>query len=198
MILRAPAAFGFSLAVLAAIVSVPSAQASVVTNGDFETGAIAPWEGGTFNVSNSGSYAGTYHAFGDLQEFDTFRQLLATEAGHIYDISFVFRTNLAHPVGSPLHLFWDGTEVQTINAVTTWTVFAIAGLTADSIATNLLFQARRAPGFGFASAGYHFDNVVVEDVTPAAATPLPAALPLFAAGLGALGLLGWRRKRKVN
>ena len=28
-------------------------------------------------------------------------------------------------------------------------------------------------------------------------TPLPAALPLFATGLGALGLLGWRRKRKV-
>jgi hypothetical protein len=29
------------------------------------------------------------------------------------------------------------------------------------------------------------------------ATPLPAALPLFAGGLGALGLLGWRRKRKA-
>jgi hypothetical protein len=29
-------------------------------------------------------------------------------------------------------------------------------------------------------------------------TPLPAALPLFATGLGALGLLGWRRKRKVQ
>ncbi len=28
------------------------------------------------------------------------------------------------------------------------------------------------------------------------ATPLPAALPLFATGIGALGLLGWRRKRK--
>ena len=27
-------------------------------------------------------------------------------------------------------------------------------------------------------------------------TPLPAALPLFATGLGAFGLLGWRRKRK--
>jgi len=26
-------------------------------------------------------------------------------------------------------------------------------------------------------------------------TPLPAALPLFATGLGALGLLGWRRRR---
>jgi hypothetical protein len=29
------------------------------------------------------------------------------------------------------------------------------------------------------------------------ATPLPAALPLFAGGLGAMGLLGWRKKRKT-
>jgi hypothetical protein len=29
-----------------------------------------------------------------------------------------------------------------------------------------------------------------------AATPIPAALPLFATGLSALGLFGWRRKRK--
>lgn len=33
--------------------------------------------------------------------------------------------------------------------------------------------------------------------SPAAATPLPAALPLFASGLGALGLLSWRRKKKA-
>jgi len=30
-----------------------------------------------------------------------------------------------------------------------------------------------------------------------AATPLPAALPLFATGLGGLALLGWRRKKKA-
>ena len=30
------------------------------------------------------------------------------------------------------------------------------------------------------------------------AAPLPAALPLFASGLGGLGLLGWRRKRKAK
>jgi hypothetical protein len=29
-------------------------------------------------------------------------------------------------------------------------------------------------------------------------TPLPAALPLFAGGLSAMGLLGWRRKRKAQ
>ena len=28
-------------------------------------------------------------------------------------------------------------------------------------------------------------------------TPLPGALPLFATGLGAFGLLGWRRKKKA-
>jgi hypothetical protein len=33
------------------------------------------------------------------------------------------------------------------------------------------------------------------DLTP---TPVPAALPLFATGLGGLGLLGWRRKRKYT
>jgi prepilin-type processing-associated H-X9-DG protein len=30
-----------------------------------------------------------------------------------------------------------------------------------------------------------------------AATPLPASLPFFVTGLGALGLLGWRRKKKA-
>jgi hypothetical protein len=33
------------------------------------------------------------------------------------------------------------------------------------------------------------------DLTP---VPLPAALPLFATGVGALGLLGWRRKRRAK
>ena len=31
-----------------------------------------------------------------------------------------------------------------------------------------------------------------------AVTPLPAALPLFTTGLGALGLIGWRRNKKVQ
>jgi hypothetical protein len=46
-----------------------------------------------------------------------------------------------------------------------------------------------------------FDDMVVRITDPPLdspiATPLPGALPLFATGLGALSLLGWRRKRKV-
>jgi|ERR1035437_5356988 hypothetical protein len=37
----------------------------------------------------------------------------------------------------------------------------------------------------------------IGDISATSATPLPAALPLFATGLGALGLLGWRRKKKA-
>jgi hypothetical protein len=34
--------------------------------------------------------------------------------------------------------------------------------------------------------------------SPISATPLPAAMPLFATGLGFVGMLGWRRKRKAR
>ena len=36
----------------------------------------------------------------------------------------------------------------------------------------------------------------ISGFTLVSTVPLPGALPLFAAGLGGLGLLGWRRKRK--
>jgi hypothetical protein len=50
-----------------------------------------------------------------------------------------------------------------------------------------------------APAGIPAGLTLVYDYTPAApATPLPAGLPLFATGLGALGLLGWFRKRKAH
>ena len=35
-------------------------------------------------------------------------------------------------------------------------------------------------------------------VTIAATTPLPAALPLFASGIGAIGLVAWRKRKKRN
>jgi hypothetical protein len=40
------------------------------------------------------------------------------------------------------------------------------------------------------------NNLVIGD-GKVAPTPLPATLPLFATGLGSLGLLGWRRKRRA-
>ena len=41
-------------------------------------------------------------------------------------------------------------------------------------------------------------QLVIELPETPVATPLPAALPLFATGLGTIGLFGWRRKRKAQ
>jgi len=41
-----------------------------------------------------------------------------------------------------------------------------------------------------------YDDITLGSSTPIT-TPLPAALPLFAGGLGLMGLLGWGRKRKA-
>ena len=58
--------------------------------------------------------------------------------------------------------------------------------------TSILSATVSSAGDQFGQYSFFIDNVTYDAV----ATPLPAALPLFATGLGALGLLGWRRKRK--
>jgi hypothetical protein len=47
-----------------------------------------------------------------------------------------------------------------------------------------------------ACLGVEGEGCLSQSVVPTA-SPLPAALPLFATGLGAIGLFGWRRKRKA-
>ena len=61
--------------------------------------------------------------------------------------------------------------------------FGSSSITANTVGLGPLF----APGT-FISIDVGFALI---------ATPLPAALPLFATGLGAIGLFGWRRKRKA-
>lgn len=71
----------------------------------------------------------------------------------------------------------------------------------------LEFQTSTTPGslVGFAGSSIDFGefydfsaNVIAASELSGtiSATPLPAALPLFATGLGAIGLFGWRRRRK--
>ena len=56
-----------------------------------------------------------------------------------------------------------------------------------------LFEEAAGPLVGFDGAQQVGTWTITEEVTP-----IPAALPLFATGLGGLGVLGWRRKRKVQ
>ena len=66
-----------------------------------------------------------------------------------------------------------------------------SGTFSDNIA-----DAITGSGFGSNDDWADFNNITTSGAV--GATPLPAALPLFASGLGAMGLFGWRRKRRAQ
>jgi hypothetical protein len=111
-------------------------------------------------------------------------------------------TNAALGAGAIFGFIPTHTSITLTNgAVTAWSLSAFAGgqggysisTTTSGDAFNLL------PGGGrIASSGSSGPGVWSGPIPDAfSTTPLPGALPLFATGLGALGLIGWRRKRKA-
>ncbi len=79
--------------------------------------------------------------------------------------------------------------------------FSIALTLAHSSSSALLSFIANGSGYhsgiGALDESWAIDNVRVS-TNAVTAVPLPAALPLFAAGLGLLGLFGWRRKRTAS
>jgi hypothetical protein len=93
-------------------------------------------------------------------------------------------------------------DVQTSStgAIVGWTILAsisssFFNITVATSNSGDLTSSLGPTTFMSASNGFSPGTWSVSD--PPSATPLPAAVPLFAGGLGALGLLGWRRKRKA-
>ena len=85
--------------------------------------------------------------------------------------------------------FWNAVRLSLI-----FTAGSIVFQFAIGLALALLFNSP-FPGNNILQDGALGAFAIIGDVTTPA-VPLPGALPLFATGLGALGLLGWRRKRK--
>jgi hypothetical protein len=112
-------------------------------------------------------------------------------------------------------LSFGGTEVTGCIASGTFRCYGTVGLNLSiteyltSSATDIpiwaTLSAQTAGGGGSADDPPYLSLILPDDVTfssgsgvflSAVATPVPAALPLFSTGLGAMGLFGWRRKRK--
>jgi hypothetical protein len=97
-----------------------------------------------------------------------------------------------------------GTAATAPDALRYASIFATSTLVVfnDSGSHNAIFTTAGTYTFDFAwqniatSGGSHQETWLLVETQSLGATPLPSALPLFASGLGALGLLGWRRKRK--
>ena len=100
---------------------------------------------------------------------------------------------------------FSGTVGGTVSAFAYEANTNLANLILPSSAPMILIANLEPPDPCFTGAACQasgpiiaFDQAVqigTWDVT-ISETPLPAALPLFATGLGVMGLLGWRRKRK--
>lgn len=72
---------------------------------------------------------------------------------------------------------------------------ALSGLSFTFTSTSLIFLAtERNIRRGTVISGIFLTAPPVQNIP--AAVPIPAALPLLAAGLSAMGFMGWRRKRK--
>ncbi len=150
---------------------------------------------------NSPAYpAESGHQWIDLTGSSGFNQGLQqtfdTQSGHTYSVTFGIgaakrdgsTTSIVHPyIGSVLV---PGT-FQYTNAGTTlaWQDFNFT-FTAAGASTTIGFFNGDATG-----SLNGLDNVRISDL--AVATPLPAAFPMFASGVGLVGLLARRRKRKA-
>ena len=197
-----------------------NAQANLLVNGSFEnaTGfvgdgngvdevavgstAITGWTVFSDDISWAGANTfglsasdGTY--FLDLTGYHNsnptggIEQSLATQIGATYLITFDLGSSPQYVVPAGLLLTAANTSQSFVSTSTVNNFWQSESLSFTATDTNTLISFVGNLGSSYIG----LDNVVVTE-TSVAPTPLPAALPLFATGLGAMGLVGWRRKRK--
>jgi len=188
------------------------AQAVSITNGSFESGGVNP--GGGFVTLNAGStdltgwtivtgsidYIGGYWQPGAGQRSvdlngnavsEISQSISGLSIGQQYRVSFLLagnpdggvnpKTLLTTLVNSQSYSFdASGTSRGAMGWVEKYLYF-----TADATTALLSFKSTT----GDCCFGPALDDISI------AATPLPAALPLFGSVLGAFGLLGWFRRR---
>jgi choice-of-anchor C domain-containing protein len=188
------------------------AQAVSITNGGFESGAVDPGTGfvtlsagstaltGWTIVTGSIDYIGGYWQPGEGQRSIDLNGLAMSEIsqsvsglnpGQQYKVSFLLagnpdggvnpKTLLTTLVNSQSYSFdASGTSLGAMGWVEQYLYF-----TANATTALLSFKSTT----GDCCYGPALDNISI------AATPLPAALPLFGSVLGAFGLFGWFRRR---
>jgi hypothetical protein len=168
------AGYGITLSVSGASASVGIASDNLIYGGGdigATTGHNVLLEGGGHPVSFTLSFANPLSSF----QFDRVSSILPnsfpTWSATAYDLS-----------NSVLSTVGESPQIGTFAATT----FVLTGADISSVTFS-------GNDFGV----YGFANEPIDTLVLTSATPLPAALPLFASGLGALGLLGWRRKRKA-
>ncbi len=170
--------------------ALPGAAASIIVDGSFESGALAP----NWSTQNSPRVT-TDEAFDGIYSVESFasdfirQDFAAVATSAITEVSVAVKR-----LGGQFNQYWfyyaDNTEesflINNIGNSDDWDVFDL---------TSNLAVGKDLVGFGIfgTSPGpSYIDQVVIN--TDMNAVPLPASLPLLAAGFGGLFVLR-RRKR---
>lgn len=211
-----------SVGASALIAATPAASATLVANGGFQSGVnggnpfetvnavnstkITDWTVASGSVDwihgywegSSGSTADySVDLSGNSQGF--IQQLISgLVQGQLYSLTFDTALNPDHD-DLPQSMAWTlgtsqgSTSVGSLDPNLGWTSNVFNFLWTEASTTALLVFSSTVPGGNINCCfGPALDNVALN------AVPLPAALPLFAAGLGAMGYLGSRRRRKAS
>ena len=116
----------------------------------------------------------------------------AGDFGGAYDNS---GSGLSTPGGNILKFSITGTGLLLSDFITNGS----GNLFAVDIGGICTGTGTSSPSCGMARQHWHaYADTIDNMINLLSSTPLPAALPLFGTGLGMMGLLGWRKKRKAQ
>ncbi|MEP3246137.1 MAG: hypothetical protein ABJN40_04980 [Sneathiella sp.] len=88
----------------------------------------------------------------------------------------------------------DSTEVFTLPYSTIQPIFTtLFAITSDTLIKTIHFAD--LDGNALTDGSFLIDNLTIGSSTNISAVPLPAALPLYGAGIALMGFIGWRKRR---
>ena len=174
------------IAVCALVLSVGAANASTLVTYKF-VDATANF---TFDEPSNPSYPATLDIHGFFQVNPVTQTVVSIDVWLSGLPSFLSSWNTSYP--TILDSFWTSQQFLAVdsdgnNGFQPHFLNSGDGRELDPLISVLLYTQQWGPVY---------DVSVTGGVVEIAATPLPAAFTLFATGLGALGLLAWRRKWK--
>ncbi len=164
-----------------------NANATLITNGGFESGDFSGWSRnfiGVTNVVQNIVHSGNNAMQGSSNFFPaTLSQTFATTIGTTYDLEFWSKNN--DNTNNTLNYSISGSGPITVAPTGNW---LLTQLSFDAISTSTALEFSYETSIG--SGSWYIDDVAVTS-----AVPVPAALFMFAPAL--LGLLGFRHKARA-